>query len=97
MRRHRDLAQSAAELELVAGEASAARGISDAASSHWTRALALIQPLAAGSTDPAILQLQARSLAAAGRIADARVVIAQLEAAGYRHPEFIRFRQRVRE
>ena len=97
VRRHRDLAQSAAELELVAGEAFAARGIPDAARSHWTRALALIEPLATGSTDPAILQLHARALAAAGRIADARTVIAQLEAAGYRHPEFIRFRHWMRE
>jgi tRNA A-37 threonylcarbamoyl transferase component Bud32/tetratricopeptide (TPR) repeat protein len=76
------------------GELEARRGNKLRARDDWTRAEALIHPIAAVSTDPAVLDLWTRSLAGLDRRPEAEATFARLDRMGYRHPDLLTAWQR---
>ncbi|MCU1245730.1 MAG: hypothetical protein JWN02_1640 [Acidobacteria bacterium] len=76
------------------GEIEAAHGSRQRARDAWTRAEALIHPIAAGSTEPAVLDLWTRSLAGLDRRPEAEATFARLNRMGYRHPDLLTAWQR---
>jgi tetratricopeptide (TPR) repeat protein len=74
---------------LVQGEARLARGDAAGARASWEEADAVIRGLAAGSSNPRLLDLRARVLLRLGDVALARPLVERLFAAGYRNREFV--------
>ena len=87
--RERDALRFSVDCELWQAAALSATGNRADGTAHTARALDAIDPVARNSTDPALLQLRARALRAAGREADASSVATALLATGYKNPDFI--------
>lgn len=73
---------------LAQGVARAARGDAAGADAAWQDALRVIGPIDAISMDPRIADTHARILVRLGRAEQARPLIENLVALGYRNPEF---------
>ncbi|HJQ36900.1 MAG TPA: protein kinase [Thermoanaerobaculia bacterium] len=82
---------------LVQGEARLARGDAAGARASWEDADAVIRGLAAGSSNPRLLDLHARVLLRLGDIALARPIVERLFAAGYRNREFVALWEKAAE
>ncbi len=76
-----------AQIRVGLGRLYRATGAADRAVDSWTEALALIEPLAAGSQDVATLHVHAVALLHLGRVAAARPLAAKLRATGWRHSD----------
>ncbi|HEX7151850.1 MAG TPA: protein kinase [Thermoanaerobaculia bacterium] len=76
-----------AESYLALGEAHAARGDAAAARAAWTKAQAVVEPLARRQQDPDLRGLHVRALAFLGRRDE--TTIGQLAAAGYRAHDYL--------
>ena len=73
---------------LVQGEARAASGDAQGSAAAWEDALRVLQPLDAISLDPRIADARASVLMLLGRTEEAKPLIDELAAIGYRNPEF---------
>jgi tetratricopeptide (TPR) repeat protein/tRNA A-37 threonylcarbamoyl transferase component Bud32 len=73
---------------LVQGEARAALGDKNGSAAAWEDALRVLQPLDAISLDPRIADAHASVLMLLGRVEEAKPLIDELAAIGYRNPEF---------
>ncbi len=78
-----------AEIHLGLGRLYQATGAADRAVESWTEALALIGPLASGSTDVAALHVHALALLHLGRVEEARPLAAKLLYIGWSHPDLL--------
>ena len=78
-----------AAVRLGLGRVYQASGAADRATSSWTRAAAIMEPLAAGSEAVALLDTQARALLHLGRVEEARPIATGLLAKGWRGPELL--------
>jgi serine/threonine protein kinase len=72
------------EVWLALGEALHAGGRAGEARASWEQAVAVLQPLAAGGSDPRVLAPLARGLVLLGRRAEAQPLLDLLRANGYR-------------
>ena len=74
---------------LALGRAQASLGDRAAARAAWDGARAALEPLANGSRDVAVLDSWSRVLLHLGQREAAAAVVAQLETAGYRRPDYL--------
>jgi serine/threonine protein kinase len=73
---------------LVQGKVRAALGDKNGSAAAWGDALRVLQPLDAISLDPRIADAHASVLMLLGRVEEAKPLIGELTAIGYRNPEF---------
>jgi serine/threonine-protein kinase len=80
----RQAARRRAESHLVEARVEETMGRGDAAREAWSQALAILDPIAAGSTDPVLLWPLLQALIGLNRIEDARPILRTLTAQGFR-------------
>ena len=73
------------------GEIEARSGRESDAEALWQSALDAIEPLAGGSSNPLVLEAQARALLHLGRLDEAAPLIISLDALGYADSDFLAF------
>lgn len=80
---------TAASADFIAGEIHRARGDAAAARESWTAAVNVFAAVPDQRLDPMLRATQVVVLLRLGRTAEAAPIIARLESAGYRHPEYL--------
>jgi serine/threonine-protein kinase len=85
-----------AEIDVVHGDVLRARGDAAGARAHWSAALDGLRTLPAASNDLNAQSLLVRTLVRLGRAAEAAPLMARLDRAGYRYPDYVSERQEVR-
>ena len=78
-----------AETYVARGEVRAATGDSADARQSWEHGLATVDSLARATRQTDLLALQATALLDLGRVSEARPVVRELIARGYREPRFV--------
>jgi tetratricopeptide (TPR) repeat protein len=79
----------AAQAHIVAGQAAAKRGDVASAHEYWQQGEQIITPIATASNDVNVVATWANILLELGDTKAAEPIIARLEAAGYRAPDFV--------
>lgn len=85
----RGLMLLAAQADLVLGRVAAARKDSAAATRYWIRARETILPATRSGANPNVLATYGEALLRLNQLGTARPVVAQLNAMGYRTPDFV--------
>lgn len=88
---NRDANLGMASALLLLGKVEAEQGKRAAAVDAWNRSLNAIHVFGEDSGDPEQLSVRAELLQLLGRVAEARQLIRQLDAVGYRDPAFLRW------
>jgi tetratricopeptide (TPR) repeat protein len=86
---NRDAGLGMASALLLIGKVDAKQGRQATATTAWNDALNALRVFGHDSRDPEQLSVRAELLQLLGRVAEARQLVGQLDAAGYRDPEFL--------